>query len=104
MTGLDDSKDLGVRQVHARGIAGRRIDVERECFARDKRGWIGRKSADPELWTLQIEQNADRPTELFLDIPDCRPQLTHARMRGVTHIDAEDIGAGLEKAGDDASV
>jgi hypothetical protein len=36
--------------------------------------------------------------------PDRRHQLTHARMRGVTHIDAEDVGAGLEQAGDDASV
>ena len=90
--------------MHALGVAWRGIGVEHERFARGKHGWIGREGADPELWTLQIEQNADRPIVLGLHVPDRRGQLAHARMRGVTHIDAEDVGACLEQAGDDASV
>jgi hypothetical protein len=104
VAGRDGGEDFGVRQVHPLGIARRGIGVEREGFALGEHGRIVREASDPELGALEIEQNPDRPAVLGFQRPDRRHQLTHARMRGVTHIDAEDVGAGLEQAGDDASV
>ena len=52
MARFDGGKDFGVRQVHAMGVTGSGIGIEREGFALGQRGWIGREAADPELWTL----------------------------------------------------
>ncbi len=104
VAGLDRGEDFGVRQVHARGVARRRIGIEREALALGQRGGIGREAADPELRSLQVDENADRPAVLAFDRADRRHQLAHALVRGVAHVDAEDVGAGLEQARDDASV
>jgi hypothetical protein len=52
MAGLDDGKDLRVRQVHPRGVARGGIGVERERAAFRQRGRIGGEAADPELGAL----------------------------------------------------
>ncbi len=104
VAGLDGGEDFGVRQVHPLGIAGRWIGVEREGITLGERGRIIREAAEPELWALEIEQDPDRPAVLGFHLPNRRHQLAHARMGRVTHIDAEDVGAGLEQAGDGASV
>src|SRR5262249_23706360 len=69
---LYGGKDSGVRQVHPLGITGSGIGVEREGFAVGQRDRICCEAADPELWTLQIEQNSDWPTVLGLHLPDSR--------------------------------
>jgi hypothetical protein len=104
MPGLDGGQDLGVRQVHTLGIAGRRIIVEDEGVAIGEHGRTGREAPDPELGPLQIDQNADRAAMLEFDRADRRHQLAHALVAGVTHIDAEDVGAGREQFGDHAAV
>ncbi len=58
------------------------------------------KDADAQLWSLQIDQDADRPAFLDLDLADGRHQPAHAVRGGVAHVDAEDIGAGAEKLAD----
>ena len=100
MAGLDRGDDFRVRQVHALGIAGRRIGVEHEAFALRQRRGTGGEAADAQLRPLQIDQDADRPIVLGLDRADRRHQFAHARMRGVAHVDAEDVGARAEQISD----
>src|SRR5207302_1001612 len=50
------------------------------------------------------DQNADRPPVLEFDRADCRHELAHAVVRGMAHVDAEDVGAGPKQAGDDGAV
>ena len=104
MARLDGGEDLGVRQVRALGVAGRGIIIEDENLAIGERGRTGCEAADPELGPLKVDQNADRAAVLALDVADRRHELAHAVVGGVTHIDAEDVGAGLEQVCDDAAV
>ena len=104
MPGLDGGEDFGVRQVHPPDVAGRGIGVERETLAFHQHDRTGREAADPELRALQIDQNPDRPAVIGFHRPDRRHQLAHALVAGVAHVDAEDVGAGLEQARDHASV
>ena len=60
--------------------------------------------AQAQLRSLQIDQDADRPAVAALDIADGRDQFAHLVMRGVAHIDAEHIGAGLEQPADHRKV
>ena len=60
--------------------------------------------AEPQLRALQIDQDADRPVILGLDLADARHQLAHPVVIGVAHIDAEDVGAGLEQPADDGAI
>jgi hypothetical protein len=100
----DGGEDFGMRQVHARGVAGRGIGVEAEGLVLGQRHGVGRETADPQLRALQIDQDADRPSVLGLHRANRRHQLAHALVRGVAHVDAEDVGARLEQAGDHAAV
>src|SRR5208282_5609543 len=52
----------------------------------------------------QIDQDADRPVVLGFDLADGRHQFAHALVIGVAHIDAEDVGAGLEQPADDGAI
>src|SRR6185437_4019885 len=90
-----------VRQVHARGVARRRIGIEDEILAAVDFGPVVLEAAEPELRPLQIDENADRPIAFRFNLADRRHQLTHLLVRGVTHIDAEDVRAGLEQAAND---
>ena len=65
---------------------------------------VVREAADAQLRALQIDQDADRPPVLELDRADRRHQLAHALVRGVAHVDAEDVGAGREQPLDDRAV
>ena len=56
--------------------------------------------ADAQLRPLQIDENADRPVELLLERANHRDPLAHGVVRGVAHVDAKDVGAGLEQRGD----
>src|SRR5262249_39670997 len=104
MARFDGGKDFGVWQVHAVGIAGGGVGGEREVLGFGQCGWIGCEAAEPELWALQVEQNPDWSAVLTLYLPNGRRKLAHARMRGVAHVDAEDVSACLEEVRDHASV
>ena len=58
----------------------------------------GLEFADPQLRPLQIDENADRAIEFLFERADHRDALAHRVVRGVAHVDAEDVGAGLEQA------
>ena len=58
------------------------------------------EGADAQLRSLQIDQDADRPAVLGLDLADQADELAHALVARMAHVDAEDVGAGLEQRGD----
>src|SRR5581483_1004329 len=62
------------------------------------------KAAEPELRPLQVDEDADRSALFRLDGADRRHQLAHPVMRGVTHVDAEDVDSRLEKPRDGGAV
>ena len=97
---LDGGEDFRMRQVHARGVAGRCVGVEHEGVAGFHRHRAAGERADPQLRPLQIDQDADRPAGVALDRADHAHQLAHALLAGVAHVDAEDVGAGLEQLRD----
>src|SRR5262249_5266942 len=63
-----------------------------------------RERADPEFGSLQVDQDADRPAVAGLDIADVGDELAHLVVRRVAHVDAEDVGAGLEQLADHRAV
>jgi len=85
-----------MRQVHACRVARRRIVVEDKILAVVDLGKIVLEAAEPQLRALQIDEDADRPLAFGFDRADRFHQLAHPIVRGVAHIDAEDIGAGCE--------
>ena len=68
--------------------------------------WIAPSANDPsaELRALQVDQDADRAAIAALDIADGLDQFAHLVVRGVAHIDAEHVGAGLEQLADHRAV
>ncbi len=97
-------EDFRMRQLGARLVARGRVQIEREGGAVLQSHRAGLEFSDPKLGTLQIDQDADRPSVFGLDRADRRHQLAHAVMRGVAHIDAEHVGPGAEQARDDAAL
>jgi hypothetical protein len=78
VAGFDGSEDLGMRQLRTFGVAGRRIIIEDENLAVGERGRTGCEAPDPELGSLQIDQNADRAAVLEFDRADRRHELAHS--------------------------
>ncbi len=62
--------NLGMRQIHARGAAGRRVEIELELLTGLQMHASAGEAADAQLGTLDIGQDADRPIELFLEFAD----------------------------------
>ena len=93
MARFDRREDLGMRQLRTSGVAGRRIIIEDENLAVGERRRTGCEAPDPELGSLQIDQNADRAAVLEFDRADRRHEFAHAVVAGVAHVDAEDVGA-----------
>jgi hypothetical protein len=100
VAGPDALEDFRMRQVHALRVAGRGVRIERERRAVVEHGRAAGERSDPQLRSLQVDQDADGPAVVVLDLPDRRDQLAHAVVRGVAHVDAEHVGAGLEQLGD----
>ena len=89
-----------MRKIDARLVAERRIGIEREGVALAQLRRPGLEFADAQLRPLQIDENADRPVVLLLERANHRDALAHRVVRGVAHVDAEDVGAGVEQSGD----
>ena len=100
LAGLRGLQDFRMRQVHARGVAGRIVGIEREGVALLHHGEAAAELSEPQFRPLQIDQDADRAIVFLFDAADRRDQLAHFVMRGVAHVDAEHVGAGLEQPGD----
>jgi hypothetical protein len=93
-----------MRQLHAAVVAGRLVGIEREALAvLELRGAFGER-AEPQLRSLQIDKDADRPAVAALDIANGLHQLTHLVVRGVAHVDAEHVRTGLEQLPDHRAV
>ena len=82
-------------------VARRRIGIEHEVSPGTSVARPVLEFADAQLRALQVDQDADRPAVAVLDGADRGDQLAHPLVRGVAHVDAEDIGARLEQPGDD---
>src|SRR5215467_14221497 len=100
MTGLDRGENLRMRQVNARRVAGRGIGIEREAIAGLHYYGTAREGAKAEFGSLQINQDANRPAGVALHRTDHADQFAHAILTRVAHVDAENVGAGIEKARD----
>ena len=54
---------------------------------------VATELAQTQFGALQIDEDGDRPPEFGLDRTHGLDQRLQIRVRGVTHVDAEDIGA-----------
>jgi hypothetical protein len=72
------------------------IRVENEIGALDELDRPVLEGADARFGTLEIEKNANRASAFFLERPDHSGLPAHLIMRGMAHIDAKEIGAGMK--------
>src|ERR1700694_2958889 len=93
-----------MRKLDAGVVAGRLVQIEDKTFAVLELDRALGEGAQAKLGALKIDQNADRPAVATLDIANRLDQLAHLVVRGMAHIDAEDVGAGLEQATDHRKV
>ena len=97
MTGRDGFEDLRMREEHALGAAGRLVTIEDEFGAVVDEHAAAMELAEAKLGSLQIAQNANGMARAFgdgaygLDVG-----LGHL-VRGVAHIDAKDVDAGVDE-------
>ena len=85
-----------MRQIDPGLVAGGRVEVERERFAVAKVAPFG-NIADTKFRPLQIDENADRAADFLFERADHRDPLAHAVVRGMAHVDAEDVRPRLEQ-------
>ena len=86
-----------MRQIDPGGITGRRITVEGEGLADFERLLAVGEFPHPQLRSLEIGQDADRPPDTLLDRANPLYQRAHELMVGMAHIDAESVGTCLEE-------
>ena len=101
---FDGDKDFRMRQLHARGVAGRRVGVENEVLAFVDLRRAVLEGAEPQFGALQIDQDADRPAMFRFHVADVRYQFAHPLMVGMAHIDAEHVGAGPKQLADNSAI
>ena len=95
--GLIAAKISAMRQMYACRVAGRRIGVEHELLALVEVGCGILERTEPQLRSLQIDQDADRPIILGFDRANRCHELAHAVVAGMAHVDAKYVGAGGKK-------
>ena len=93
-----------MRQLHALGVTRRGVAVQNKILALVDLGGAVGEGAEAELWSLQIDQDADRPVVIGLDGADRGHQLAHLVVIGMAHIDAKHVGAGFEQPADHGAV
>ena len=104
VAGRERAQDFRMRQIDARRSAERRVAVESEDVALAQIGAAAGEGAEPQFRSLQIDEDADRAAGLFFERANHRHALAHDVMRGVAHVDAEDVGAGGEQGRDGLAV
>ena len=77
-------------------VAGPPIEVEAERLRRRELDRPRSKGTEPQLGSLQVSQDADRPPGRAFDLPDCLEPGAMVVMRAMTEIEAEDVDPGLE--------
>ena len=97
VAGFESGKHFRVGQLDAGRVAGVGIVIEHEALADHQVDGLVGEHADPELRSLQVDENADRVAFLGLDLADGRHQLAHELVIAVAHVDAEDIRARPEE-------
>ncbi len=98
MAGLHGLKDLRMRQMHAAEPADQFAADEAQHVALGEPDPARLELADAEFGSLEVDQNADGAGEFGLELADDGVDVAQAVMRGVAHVHAEHVGAGLEQA------
>src|SRR5262249_16576113 len=75
--------------------------TERDRLPRLERDRIIGKRTDAQLWALQVDEDADRSALLGFDRANRLHERAQLVVRRVAHVDAENVGAGLEQPRDD---
>ena len=96
--GLQRGQHLRMGQRRAGRIAQLRREIEAEALAGDEVDAAAVEPADPKLRPLQIDQHADGAAGLRLDLADGLVLAPVIVMGPMAEIEAEDIGAGLDKS------
>src|SRR5260370_11772961 len=104
MTGLERCQNFRVRKLNAGVISGRLVGIQDKTFAIVELDRILGEGAQAKFWGLQVEENADGAAVARLDVANGLDQFAHLVVRGVAHIDAEDVSAGLKQAPDHRAV
>jgi hypothetical protein len=101
-------QDLGVRQVHARLVARRRVAVEAEGLAGLQHHRAVGELADAQLGTLQVGQDAQRTADDLLGLADRRIDGRVGLVRAVAEVQAADqhrhVAGGLARQVDRRAV
>ncbi len=98
VAGFERGEDLRVREIDAGDVAGGRVGVQHEELAGGERDLMVGEDADAQLRALQVGEDGDRPPAFELDLADDLDERAQPIVIGVAHVDAEDVGAGLEQA------
>src|SRR5260221_3114664 len=93
-----------MRKLNAGVVAGSLVGIEDKTFTVVELDRAFGERSQAKLWALKVDQNADGAAVARLDVPNGLDQFAHLVVRGVAHIDAEDVGAGLEQAPDHRAV
>ena len=93
-----------MRQIDTRGSAERRVAIESEDVPLAQVHGAAGEGAKSQFGSLQIDEDADRAAGFFFKRTNHRHPLAHDVMRGVAHVDAEDVGAGGEQVRDRLAV
>src|SRR2546430_11755759 len=104
MTRLERRQNFRVRKLNAGVVAWSLVGIEDKAFAVVELDRSFDERAQAKFWALQVDQNADRAAVATLDVANGLDQFAHLVVRGVAHVNAEDVGAGLEQAPDHRAV
>src|SRR5258705_10521936 len=104
MTRLERRQNFRVRKLNAGVVAWSLVGIEDKAFAVVKLDRALGERAQAKFWALQVDQNADGGAVGGLHVANGLDQFAHLVVRGVTHVDAEHVGACLEQAPDHRAV
>ena len=89
-----------MRQRHPLARARRRVEVEAERFALGEPYRAVREPPDPQLWTLQVGEDRDRPAGFLLDRAHDVVARLMLLVAAMAEVEAEHVGPGLEQGAD----
>src|ERR1700676_1096210 len=104
MTRFQRGQNFRMRKLNAGVVAGSLVGIQHKAFAVVELDRAFGERAQPKLGALKVDQNAYGAAVAGLDVANGLDQFAHLVVRGMAHIDAEDVGAGLEQAPDHRAV